>query len=130
MSLTKGEMETIIRRTLEDVEWDVFTDDPVLRRRLARLGYSPTQEGPGFFLVPLSAVRIRSFHHKTRVMSAEQREAASRRMRELQARQKVRVAALRASRVPSTQKEALSGSGGEDLGAREGVLPLPASEGS
>lgn len=68
------ERETIIRRAVSDRQWSVFTEDPVMIRKLDRLGYQAYQEtahGKRYKLPP-AALSFR----RPRQLTPEQLEAA------------------------------------------------------
>ena len=74
--LTRAEQETVITRSADETEWTVYTCDPVVKRRLAKitsaLGISPSivdQYGVEARL-PTSCVRFQV----TRRLSADERE--------------------------------------------------------
>ena len=94
--LTREEQETIISRTADEDGWNVYTCDPVVKRRLSRLaiklGVSPTiidRDGVEFTL-PLMCVRFMT----PVVVSAQ--EKANRRERGK------RLAAARSTRTSSS----------------------------
>jgi hypothetical protein len=59
LRLTKEERETIIRTSEADATWEIFTDSPVMQRRLLRRGWSASPDGRTFTL-PRKALTIRS----------------------------------------------------------------------
>lgn len=77
MGLTRAERETIIRRAEDEQEWDVFTAIPAHRRLLAKRGWTPSDEGEGFYRLPKRAVVIRSrsavFHEQPRARTGFQK---------------------------------------------------------
>jgi len=97
--LTRAEQETVITRSADEREWTVYTCDPAVKRRLAKItraiGVSPSivdQYGVEVRL-PLSCVKFQS----TQRLSAEERE----RRRE----QGRRLAAAQGARVSATKKD-------------------------
>lgn len=71
MTLTLEERETIIRRSMVDKQWDVFTEDPAFRRKMAKLGIPPTEEGEGFYRIPLACVSVRPPRPKRELTPAQ-----------------------------------------------------------
>lgn len=71
MSKSRAETETIIRRSAADDSWVVFSEDPVIIRKMTRLyGAGRTISAVGVsWSVPLAAVGLR----KPRVYTDEQR---------------------------------------------------------
>ena len=62
MRLSRLEQETIIRRSAADQEWDIYSDDPAIQRKLERCGWAgePQGEFGRRYLVPRAAITIRS----------------------------------------------------------------------
>ena len=99
--LPRSERETIISRTADQKEWLVYTTDPVVKRRLARIttaiGISATEvEGSGLQVrLPLSCVRFTT----PIVVSAQERANRVERGRQL--------AAARMSLLPQISSDKL-----------------------
>ena len=74
--LTSVEMETHINQTADNRnEWELFTDDPVMLKKMDRLGIVGIPVGEGkCYTLDKSQVSIRK---KRTPMSDEQREAAA-----------------------------------------------------
>ena len=72
--------ETIIRRSVEDKEWDIYTADPALMRKLDKLfGPTETREEAHWYKLPLNAISIRKPTRKE--MTEEQRKQALSRLK-------------------------------------------------
>lgn len=81
-SKTRAERETIIRRAADESDWEVFSEDPRIIRKMEKLwgkGHQDHQSTEGYvWTVPSSGVSLR----KPRVLSEEQRDAAVQRLAE------------------------------------------------
>lgn len=76
---SRAETETVIRRSAADKAWIVFTEDPVVLRKMNRL-YGPGRPKSSVGMeweIPLAGVGLR----KPRVLTEEQRETASARLK-------------------------------------------------
>lgn len=81
--LTPAERETIIRRAADERQWSVFTEDPVVIRKLDRLFQATEVTAHGKrYKLPLGAISFR----QPRQLSPEQLEAAKVRMAQARAK--------------------------------------------
>ena len=76
LELTREEMETVIRSSAADKEWDIVTADPRMIRYLEKRGYKPKpdhqfQEPFVQFTVPFG--RLRFLSTEKRKLTVEQR---------------------------------------------------------
>lgn len=60
MKKTRAELETIIRRAADEQSWDVFSEDPVVMRKLLRLYGAGKKRGQGcVWTVPRTGLSFR-----------------------------------------------------------------------
>ncbi len=75
--LTNAERETILTMTADDrTQWIVFRDDPVLQRKLEKIGATLTEDrnGSRFYTLPANQVTLRA-PVKAREYTEEERAA-------------------------------------------------------
>ena len=78
--LSNAERETILTQTADDRgAWHIFTDDPIMERRLQRIGATRLASRPGSAEFELRADQVLIRGGKRHV-SAEQRRAAGQRL--------------------------------------------------
>lgn len=80
--LTNAERETILNMNADDrTQWIVFSDDPVLQRKLEKICATLTEDrnGSRFYTLPAACVLLRAARVK-RILTAEQREKLAQRL--------------------------------------------------
>lgn len=81
MAKSNAERETIIRRAADEQDWEVYSEDPRVVRKLTKLfgpGVSGSQSDGSVWTLPKTAVSFR----KPRVLTQEQKDALRARLRE------------------------------------------------
>lgn len=82
---TNAERETIIRRAADEQNWEVFSEDPRIVRKLTKLygyGRADTQSDGRVWILPPTGLSFRAL----RVISPEQKQALRERMAEVRAK--------------------------------------------
>ena len=76
MRLSREERECIMRRSEADDTWDVWAEEGVLRRMIENRGWKHSEEGPGFYRIPVSSIRILKANRQKRKGNPEALAAA------------------------------------------------------